>query len=85
MTRRPWVPVPSPAAPATQWLMRRLGLAALPSDHSDLLAYGRVVDTTRMRTELGFAPAYTTRAAFESFLAAERDHDRPENRAAGLP
>jgi UDP-glucose 4-epimerase len=84
MTGRPWVPVAGPAGPAVQWLMRRLGLAALPADHLDLLAYGRVVDTTRMRQDLGFAPAYTTRGAFESFLAAGRDRDRPENQSAGL-
>lgn len=84
LARKPCVPVPFPAAPVAQWLMRQLGLAALPADHMDLLAYGRVVDTTRMRAELGFSPAYATRAAFESFLAAEREHDRPENRAVGL-
>jgi len=31
------------------------------------LSYGRVLDTTRMRTRLGFEPRYTTREAFTDF------------------
>lgn len=73
---RPWIPVAGPGVLATKWLMRQLGLAAMPSDHHALLSYGRVVDTTLMREQLGFVPAYSTRAAFESFLQARRDHDR---------
>src|SRR5699024_277210 len=62
---------------ASRWL----GWAALPSDHLEVLAYGRVIDTGRMRTALGFSPAYTTRGAFESYLAASRAGDRPEQQA----
>ncbi len=76
LTRRPWVPVPPLLDRPVQWLSRSAGVAALPRDHQALLAYGRVVDTTRMRTELGFAPAHSTRATFESYLAALRDRDR---------
>jgi UDP-glucose 4-epimerase len=81
MNGRPWVPVLPGTAGPLNWLLRRAGLASMPSDQLDALAFGRVVDTTRMRTELGFGPAYTTRAAFESFLAAGRDRDRPEQHA----
>ena len=31
------------------------------------LTYGRGVDTTRMRTQLGFEPTYTTAEAFADF------------------
>ena len=33
------------------------------------LSYGRVMDTTRMRTELGFEPKWTTREAFDDFVS----------------
>lgn len=75
MGGRPWVPVMRSAAGITRWGMKQLGLAALPADHLDFLAYGRVIDTSRMRQDLGFEPAYTTRSAFTSFLRARRDGD----------
>lgn len=76
MARRPCLPVIRSASGLTRWSMRQLGLAALPADHLDFLAYGRVVDTTRMRHELGFEPAYSSLRAFRSFLQAGRDGDR---------
>lgn len=85
LTGRPFVPVPPGAGAPTRWVLRRLGLAALPPDHLEFLAFGRVVDTTRMTRDLGFAPAYDTRAAFESFLTAHRDGDRPEQHDEGVP
>lgn len=81
LTRRPWVPVARSLAAPTRWGMRRLGLAALPADHLDFLAYGRVLDTTRMRRDLGFEPAYTSLRAFTSFLQARRDGDRHDDRS----
>ena len=33
------------------------------------LSYGRVVDTTRMKDVLGFTPRYSTREAFDDFVA----------------
>lgn len=68
LSGRPFAPVVAAAGGSVQWLLRRAGWASLPSDHLTMLAYGRVVDTARMRAELGFEPAYTTRQAFESFL-----------------
>ena len=32
------------------------------------LSFGRVMDTTRMRTELGFEPKWTTLEAFDDFV-----------------
>nr|WP_281497400.1 NAD-dependent epimerase/dehydratase family protein [Ornithinimicrobium sp. F0845] len=81
LSHRPWVVVPPGAGGFSLWASRRLGWAALPSDHMAFLSYGRVVDTSRMRKELGFSPAYTTRGAFDSFLAARRAGDRPEQHA----
>lgn len=78
LSRRPWMAVPPGGGGLSIFAARQLGWAALPSDHMAFLSYGRVVDTARMRKELGFSPAYTTRGAFESFLAARRAGDRPE-------
>ena len=36
------------------------------------LATGRVVDTSRLRDQVGFVPAYSTRAAFDDFVARLR-------------
>ena len=38
------------------------------------LAYGRVVDTTRMRDVLGFTPRYSTREAFDDFVTRQGLH-----------
>jgi UDP-glucose 4-epimerase len=37
-------------------------------DQLDYLCYGRVMDTTRMRAELGFEPKWTTLEAFDDFV-----------------
>jgi len=37
-------------------------------DQLDYLSYGRVMDTTRMRTDLGFEPKWTTLEAFDDFV-----------------
>lgn len=46
------------------------GLADFSPEQVRFLTYGRGVDTTRMRETLGFVPEYTTREAFETFVAA---------------
>jgi UDP-glucose 4-epimerase len=37
-------------------------------DQLDYLSYGRVMDTRRMRSELGFDPKWTTLEAFDDFV-----------------
>lgn len=85
LSRRPWAPVLPGTRRLSLWASKRVGWAALPSDHLEFLSYGRVIDTRRMRKELGFAPAYTTRGAFESFLSARRAGDRPEQHLEESP
>lgn len=61
------VPVPT----ATGLIrMSRLGRMS-PLDLADVayLKYGRVIDTTRARTRLGFVPTYTTKEAFRAAAA----------------
>jgi UDP-glucose 4-epimerase len=49
-------------------LYHRGGLADFSADQLRYLRFGRCLDTTRMRTELGFRPQYSTRAAFQDFV-----------------
>ena len=67
MAGRPIIPVPMPAAGIFGNLVKRSGLADFSSDQIQFLAYGRGLDTRRMREVLGFEPAYTTRAAFQDY------------------
>jgi UDP-glucose 4-epimerase len=56
---RPALPVPAPLLPYVRALVGKGGELPPISE----LTYGRVTDTTRMRTELGFQPRYSTAAA----------------------
>jgi UDP-glucose 4-epimerase len=67
---RPTLPVPHPAfGPMFGQLGRRLGAADLYNDGVLLLRYGRGVDNTRLRTELGFEPRFDAEAAVRDFIA----------------
>jgi UDP-glucose 4-epimerase len=68
MAGRPVLPVPMQAAGLLGGLVKRSGLADFSSDQVQFLAYGRGLDTTRMREVLGFTPAYTTRSAFADYV-----------------
>ncbi len=68
------VPVPMPA-----FLMRglgsavhraRIGLSEFSSDQLTYLTYGRGLDTTRMRTVLGFEAGYSTEDVLDEFAKA---------------
>jgi UDP-glucose 4-epimerase len=65
--RRPTVPLPGFAVGRLGQVLRQARAADFSPEQLGFLTYGRGVDTTRMRTELGFEPAYTTAAAFEDF------------------
>jgi len=66
---RPTVPVPLSACGLLGQFVKRTGLADFSSDQMQYLAWGRGMDTTRMREVLGLEPEFTTRAAFEDFIA----------------
>jgi UDP-glucose 4-epimerase len=63
------VPVPGPAVPTLGRLLRRVQLLDYSPEQSRLLNFGRVLDTTRLRTEFGFAPRWTTTQAFDDYVA----------------
>jgi UDP-glucose 4-epimerase len=65
---RPALPVPAPLLPYVRSLVGKGGEMPPISE----LTYGRVTDTTRMRTELGFQPRYSTAAALATMGG---DHD----------
>jgi UDP-glucose 4-epimerase len=67
---RPTLPVPTFALSAVGSMMRGVGVSEFSPEQVAFLTYGRGVDTTRLRTELGFTPRYTTRAAFADLASS---------------
>jgi UDP-glucose 4-epimerase len=67
--QRPSVPLPGFAVGGVGSGLRSARLADFSPEQIAFLTYGRGVDTTRMRTELGFEPAYTTAEAFHDFAS----------------
>ncbi|HET7328328.1 MAG TPA: NAD-dependent epimerase/dehydratase family protein [Nocardioidaceae bacterium] len=68
---RPTVPVPDHALGAVGGLFPAARLADVAAEQAAYLRYGRGVDTTRMRTCLGFEPAFTTESAFDDFVRGQ--------------
>jgi UDP-glucose 4-epimerase len=71
---RPTLPVPGPLVPAVGRAMRTTGLADFSGDQVRFLSFGRGLDTTRMRSELGLEPRWTTREALEDFVRGRGLH-----------
>ena len=62
------LPVPSSLLAPIAGVFQDLRSAKLRSSQTEFLTYGRVLDTTRMRTELGFVPRYTTLETLDDFI-----------------
>ena len=62
------VPVPGPAVSTVGWLLRRAQLVDYSPEQTRFLNFGRVLDTTRLRTEFGFTPRWTTVQAFDDYV-----------------
>ncbi|WP_407685247.1 SDR family oxidoreductase [Mycobacterium sp. HUMS_1102779] len=62
------LPVPGLGVWALDSLRRANRYTEISRDQFDYLSYGRVMDTTRMRTELGFQPKWTTAEAFDDYV-----------------
>jgi len=62
------VPVPAPLAEVVGGAIRRAGLLDFSREQLGYLEFGRVVDTTRLRTEFGYTPRYDTVAAFDDVV-----------------
>jgi UDP-glucose 4-epimerase len=65
-------PLPTPLASVVRDLVRRTGLIDFSPEQVEFLKYGRGLDTTRMRSMLGFSPKYTTVQAFDDFVHAHQ-------------
>jgi UDP-glucose 4-epimerase len=62
------VPVPGFGVWALDSLRRATRYTEINRGQLDYLSYGRVMDTTRMRTDLGYSPKWTTAEAFDDYV-----------------
>ena len=69
LVRRASVPVPLAAGGLLGKFVKRTGLADFSWDQMQHLAWGRVLDTARMRQVLRLEPEFTTRTAFDDFVS----------------
>ena len=68
--RRAFVPVPLSAGGLLGRFVKSAGLADFSHDQMTYLAWGRGMDTTKMRAVLGLEPKFTSRTAFEDFISS---------------
>jgi UDP-glucose 4-epimerase len=61
------LPLPGPALTSVGRLSRRFGFVDYSPEQMRFLNFGRVVDTTVLRTEFGYTPRYTTATALEDY------------------
>lgn len=76
MLGKPSLPLPSPAVGGLGQALRSTRMLDFSPEQLAVLTFGRGMDTTRMRSELGFEPTYTTLEAFTDFAHGLRP---PEN------
>ena len=62
------VPIPQPAVATVGRLLRSAQLVDYSLEQTRFLNFGRVLDTTRLRTEFGFVPRWTTVQAFDDYV-----------------
>ena len=62
------LPVPPPAVGVVGRALALARIASFSPEQLRLLDFGRVVDTTRLHTEFGFTPRWTTTQAFDDFV-----------------
>jgi hypothetical protein len=53
-------------------VVRNSGVVDVTAEESRYLNFGRVVDTTRLRTRFGYTPRYSTAETVESYLSRRR-------------
>jgi len=73
LARRPALPIPHQLfEPALARLGARLGVGKLWDDGVRFLRFGRGVDNTRLREELGYEPSFDAEGAVRDFASAQR-------------
>jgi UDP-glucose 4-epimerase len=88
--RRPTVPLVSPAVGGVASVLKSARMADFSPEQLGFLTFGRGIDTTRMRIELGFEPTYTTEETFADFASTTGRSTTPLERvvdglASSLP
>lgn len=66
------LPVPQFGTSTFSRLLRSAGLVDFSPEQLRFLNFGRVVDTTRLRTEFGFTPRWSTVQAFDDFVSGRQ-------------
>jgi UDP-glucose 4-epimerase len=61
------LPIPTPALGSVGRLSRRFGFVDYSPEQMRFLNFGRVVDTSVLRTTFGYTPRYTTAAALDDY------------------
>ena len=61
-------PIPEPAVSTVGRLLRNSRLVDFSPEQTKFLNFGRVIDTTRLRTQFGFVPRWTTAQAFDDYV-----------------
>jgi UDP-glucose 4-epimerase len=79
--RKPTVALPRPAVGGLASLLKSARMADFSPEQLGFLTFGRGIDTTRMRTQLGFEPERTTAEAFADFSTSIGHPPRPAERA----
>jgi UDP-glucose 4-epimerase len=67
--RKPSVPLVPPVVGGVAAVLKSARMADFSPEQLGFLTFGRGIDTTRMRTQLGFEPTFTTEQAFADFAA----------------
>lgn len=62
------LPLPASGVRLMDSLLRAASGTEFNRDQLAYMSYGRVMDTTRMRTELGYEPKWTTMEAFDDYV-----------------
>lgn len=62
------LPLPKAILPSASPVLRGAKLVDFSPDQLQLLNYGRVVDTTRLKEEFGYTPRWSTREAFDDYV-----------------
>jgi UDP-glucose 4-epimerase len=81
---RPDLPIPGFVLSTIGSSVPQLRGSEMSGEQVSFLTYGRALDTTRMRRELGFEPRYTTEQAFDAFAQRLRPGVLNAERVEGL-
>ncbi len=66
------ISVPGVAASVVDQVLRRARMLDYTPEQRRFLNHGRVVDTTRLKTEFGYQPRYSTLEAFDDFVRGRK-------------